>query len=72
MLTLEKMALKLDEEIYQEFKVALARGSWSSGIPMTDQQKRICNEVISIRELYGQFQSGLFNCPCTHQSHAVH
>lgn len=48
--TLEKMALKLDEEIYQEFKAALARGCWSSGLPMTEKQKRICNEVVCIRE----------------------
>lgn len=48
--TLEKMALTLDEEIYQEFKVALARGCWSSGLPMTEKQKRICNEVVCIRE----------------------
>lgn len=71
-LTLEKAALKLDEEIYQEFKVALKRGIWSCGMPMTAEQKKICNEVVLIRETYTQFKQGLFNCPCSHQTCVIH
>lgn len=50
MLTLAKAALTLDEDIYLELKAALARGSWGSGLPLTDAQKRTCYEVIAIRE----------------------
>lgn len=52
------MALILNEEIYQEFKTALAKGRWSSDMPMTDWQKCICSEVIAIRERHSHHHSG--------------
>lgn len=61
MLTIEKAALTLDEEIYQEFKTALENGCWSSGLPLTEKQKAICNEVVYIRESSAYIEDNLIN-----------
>lgn len=72
MLTLAKAALTLDEDIYLEFKAALARGFWGSGIPLTEAQKRTCHEVIAIREEAHSRFSQQSDGSQRHRSQALH
>lgn len=45
-------ALFLNEDMYHEFKIALALGHWRSGEKLTAKQRKICQEVVSIRDAY--------------------
>ncbi len=42
----------LDENMYHEFKMALVKGRWRSGAKLTKRQRKICEEVVYIRESY--------------------
>lgn len=46
----EKLVFSLDDMLYQEFKKAIQTGYWGNGVSISHQQKKICQEVIILRE----------------------
>lgn len=48
----QQAALFLNDDMYHEFKIALALGHWRNGDALTPHQRKICQEVVSIREAY--------------------
>lgn len=56
----QEVALFLNDDMYHEFKIALAVGHWRSGELLTPHQRKICQEVVSIREAFS------FEQPETH------
>lgn len=48
----QQAALFLNEDMYHEFKIALALGHWRNGDKLTPHQRKICQEVVSIREAF--------------------
>lgn len=46
----EQLAARLPKDIRQEFRFALSNGHWRSGLPITQQQRRTCQQVLFIHE----------------------
>ena len=46
----EKLAARLPKAIRQEFRFALSNGHWRSGFPITEEQRRTCQQALFIHE----------------------
>lgn len=47
----EYIVSQLPEHIFLEFRKALESGYWSSGMKLTEIQKKICLESMSVQQL---------------------
>lgn len=45
------IASNLPDELYQEFKWALKSGFWRCGLPMSNRQKKACQQTVLLKEL---------------------
>ena len=46
----EQLAASLPKAIRQEFRFALSNGHWSSGVLVTQEQRRTCQQALFIHE----------------------
>ena len=46
----EQVAAHLPRAICREFRLALDNGHWGSGLALTEQQKRTCEEALFFHE----------------------
>lgn len=46
----EQLAARLPREICREFRLALERGHWESGLALTTAQKRTCQQALFFHE----------------------
>ena len=46
----EQLAARLPKAIRQEFRFALSNGHWRSGLPITREQRRTCQQALFIHE----------------------
>ena len=46
----EQLAARLPKQICREFRFALTNGHWRSGMPITKEQRRTCQQALFIHE----------------------
>lgn len=45
----ETTVLNLPAQILKEFEQAVQTGHWGSGLPLTDEQRNICKQALTLR-----------------------
>ncbi len=49
----ERVALGLPPAICDEFRLALKRGRWANGLPLTQEHRRTCQEALFYHDALG-------------------
>lgn len=53
-MTFEWMVLNLPKQLCEEFRLALKKGHWPNGLPLTESQKSTCRSVLFYRAGYSE------------------